>query len=91
MEDFQQPKIVVLGNMAELGDKSNEIHTKIGEYAKSLNIDYYYSIGELAKNYGFTHFENKQSLIVELKQHKNMVILFKASRSARLEEIIADI
>jgi UDP-N-acetylmuramoyl-tripeptide--D-alanyl-D-alanine ligase len=81
-------KVAVLGNMAELGDKSDEIHTKIGEYAKTLNIDYLFSIGNLAKNYGFKHFDNADNLIKKLSELSNTTMLFKASRIAKLETII---
>jgi UDP-N-acetylmuramoyl-tripeptide--D-alanyl-D-alanine ligase len=80
--------VAVLGNMAELGDKSDEIHTKIGEYAKTLNIDYLFSIGNLAKNYGFKHFDNADNLIKKLSELSNTTMLFKASRIAKLETII---
>jgi UDP-N-acetylmuramoyl-tripeptide--D-alanyl-D-alanine ligase len=66
-------KVAVLGNMAELGDKSDEIHTKIGEYAKTLNIDYLFSIGNLAKNYGFKHFDNADNLIKKLSELSNTI------------------
>jgi UDP-N-acetylmuramoyl-tripeptide--D-alanyl-D-alanine ligase len=81
-------KVAVLGNMAELGDKSDEIHTKIGEYTKTLNIDYLFSIGNLAKNYGFIHFDNADNLIKKLSELSNTTMLFKASRIAKLETII---
>jgi UDP-N-acetylmuramoyl-tripeptide--D-alanyl-D-alanine ligase len=88
LEEFDGIKIAVLGNMAELGDKSPEIHSEIGKYAKSLNIDYLYSTGDLAKNYGFMHFENFDDLIKQLKEHKSSTVLLKASRSARFENIL---
>jgi UDP-N-acetylmuramoyl-tripeptide--D-alanyl-D-alanine ligase len=85
LEEFDGIKIAVLGNMAELGDKSPEIHSEIGKYAKSLNIDYLYSTGDLAKNYGFMHFENFDDLIKQLNRHKSPTILLKASRSSHFE------
>ena len=62
----------------------------IGEYAKSLEIDYYYSIGKEPQVlcYGFTHMSDAKSLVQQLKRHKDATILFKASRSAKLERVI---
>lgn len=88
LEKFTGIKIAILGNMAELGDKSSEIHAKIGKYAKSLDIDYLYSVGDIAKNYNFTHFNTFDSLIDVVRQHKNATILLKASRSAKFENIL---
>lgn len=91
LEDCTGIKIAVLGNMAELGDKSNEFHIKIGEYAKRLDIDYLFSIGDKAKNYGFEHFENEKTLINRLQKFNNATVLLKASRTAQLENIISKI
>lgn len=88
LSEYSGEKVAVLGNIAELGDKSSEIHAKIGEYAKSLNIDFLYGFGDMAKNYNIQHFDNINDLISKLKNHHNSTILLKASRSARFENIL---
>lgn len=88
LSEFTGIKVAVLGNIAELGDKSCEIHAKIGEYAKTLNINYLYSVGELAKNYGILHFKNHKDLLQKLNLHTGATVLFKGSRAAGLEKII---
>lgn len=87
--NFQGMRIAILGQMAELGDQSRALHIEIGDYAKTLNIDYLYSIGNNAEQYGVQHFDNAQQLITQLKKHKNATVLFKGSRVAKLEKIIA--
>ena len=84
LASFDGETIAILGDMAELGDKSIEMHEKIGEYAKTLNIHYLYSVGDLAKHYGFTHFRHLDDVTLALKQHSNSIVLLKASRSSKL-------
>lgn len=88
LSEYEGEKIAVLGNIAELGDKSSEIHTKIGEYAKSLDVDEIYSFGDMSKNYNLEHFDNIDDLIKKLQTHHNTTILLKASRSAKFETIL---
>ncbi|SMN12275.1 UDP-N-acetylmuramoylalanyl-D-glutamyl-2,6-diaminopimelate--D-alanyl-D-alanine ligase [uncultured Candidatus Thioglobus sp.] len=85
LSHFTGEKIAILGQMAELGDKSDDYHTQIGKFAKSLNIDYLYSY---QSDYGVKNFNNEAELIKTLKQHTNATLLFKGSRIAKLEKII---
>lgn len=85
LSNFGGKKIAVLGEMAELGDESNNYHIQIGQLANSLNIDYLYSY---KANYGVKNFNNSMELLTALKQHSKATILFKASRKIKLEQII---
>lgn len=85
LSNFSGKKIAVLGQMAELGDKSSDYHAKIGLVAKSLDIDYIYSY---QSDYGVCNFDDKAELLATLKQHTHSTILFKGSRIAKLEQII---
>lgn len=94
-------KIVVLGDMKELGQNSKEYHYKIGAMLPNLSVDYLIAIGsdaieycKGAENSGFKqtkikYFEDNQNaakVLINLV-HKNDIILFKASRSMKLEEV----
>ena len=91
-------KIAVLGTMGELGDYAYKAHTEIGEYAKD-KVDILLTTGEFKKYYEdgcenkCISFENKEELINKLRKYINDedVILVKASRSAKFEEIINEI
>lgn len=94
-------KIAVLGDMLELGDFSAEAHTKAGEQAARAGIDFLFTTGRYAQYYlqgaaanaGLIcrAFKDKlklaDALISEVKD--NDVVLFKASRGVKLEEVIA--
>jgi len=87
-------KVLVLGDMYELGDQSDDYHREIGEVIEAP-IDYVLTVGQKAKYISdFTHV--KQTHVETPVAAKNVleqltepsVILFKASRGMHLEEII---
>lgn len=94
-------KTLVLGNMYELGVNEIQFHKDIAEYINnnSKTINRIITIGCLAKfihenillaNIEKLHFENNKNVeeYFENKRLNNEVLLFKASRSMKLEEII---
>ena len=94
-------KIAVLGDMGELGEMAASSHLDIGALVASENIDLLICCGELSKAYcegaiqaGMPrqcalHFRNKNELIDYLSSVicVNDIILLKASRSCKFEEI----
>lgn len=92
-------KIAVLGDMAELGEKSKEAHAEMGDIIGDLGIEYLYTIGEdiqltykaaTKKIKSAIHFTTKEKLIEHIKSvlEKGDVLMVKASRSMKLEEVI---
>ena len=103
LNDFEF-KMLVLGSMFELGPNEVNYHGEVGEYISNNtnNIDLVISVGELAENITkqikndkikTLHFPTTAEVSEYLKnnKHKNEVILFKASRSMKLETIIEEI
>lgn len=90
------PKLVILGDMLELGSESDEEHRKIIELLKENNCDALL-VGpvydSLAKNYGILSFGAVTDLNVYLnaKQYKGYTILIKGSRGIQLEKAIAQL
>lgn len=93
-------KILVLGDMLELGPEEEAFHLKMGELITE-EIDYVFTFGELAKKIaeGATHnigservfhFDDKKRLSASLKDFADAhsIILVKASRGMRLEEVV---
>lgn len=89
-------KIAILGTMRELGDESKRAHKEVAEYAKD-KADILVSTGEYVEDYklGFSEdnimiYETKEELIRAMKNFikPNDVILVKASRGAKFEEIV---
>ena len=95
-------RIAVLGDMLELGDMSEKLHSMVGEFAGQSKVDIIFcygkeveNIGKVALTYGkeVKFFTDKLLLNSALKSviRPNDVILFKASRGMKLEETINNI
>jgi UDP-N-acetylmuramoyl-tripeptide--D-alanyl-D-alanine ligase len=89
-------KIAILGTMRELGDEAPKAHRSIGEYATEKS-DILITTGEFKEEYkiGFAKeqvktYETKEQLIGDLYNitEENDVILVKASRGIKFEEIV---
>lgn len=93
-------KIAILGTMKELGDKSYEAHKEVGVFAKENGIDLILAYGEYSEGYkdGASPVETivfgtKGELIDYIKGNveNGDIILVKASRSMKFEEIVNEI
>jgi UDP-N-acetylmuramoyl-tripeptide--D-alanyl-D-alanine ligase len=90
-------KILVLGNMGELGELTIPHHEEAGKAAKKSNIDALYTYGQFAQassdafGKGALHFSTQPELIAMLKPQLNAktTVLIKGSRSAAMEHIVA--
>ncbi|AYB30822.1 UDP-N-acetylmuramoyl-tripeptide--D-alanyl-D-alanine ligase [Chryseolinea soli] len=88
-------KMVILGDMFELGEEAEKEHRLIGQLAQKLGFDKVYLCGTLMKAAkeafpGAILFENKSLLVEALKKDppQNATILVKASRGIGLETIV---
>ncbi len=88
--------ILVLGDMAELGDESESMHAEIGRYALEKNVNRLFAIGEKTKQAvesfgaGALHFSSFDALVLALIKiiSADTTVLVKGSRSARMEVVI---
>jgi len=92
---YNKRKILVLGDMLELGSRDESEHRKIGNsIAKNQFADIVLTIGPLAKNIAEETngkwFKDKTSLYKYLKEKMlpGDAVLFKASRMIALDEIV---
>jgi UDP-N-acetylmuramoyl-tripeptide--D-alanyl-D-alanine ligase len=89
-------KILVMGDMKELGIDSDSAHRSIGEYAAVAKIDGLWTTGKKSKlaidAYGGKgrHFESKEKLIEALIDISNsdLTVLIKGSRGAKMNEVV---
>jgi UDP-N-acetylmuramoyl-tripeptide--D-alanyl-D-alanine ligase len=96
LKDFSGDRLLVLGDMGELGDMAPTLHARVGELARKLGIQRLYGIGELAKHAvtafgrGGRHFDVPEALIDALHEcmHSEMTLLVKGSRMMRMERIV---
>ncbi len=92
---YDQRKILVLGDMGELGSQSEEMHHEVLQYACDQHIDEVLVSGfrmqRAAKRFDqIKAFESLDQLLAALKilLKKDDVVLLKGSRSEKLEQLI---
>ncbi len=89
-------KILVLGDMGEIGEASAQLHDEIGGYAKSRGVDRLYALGEMSavavRNFGDggCHFDSPDILATALAGllDADTVVLVKGSRFMRMERVV---
>ena len=94
---FAGKKILVLGDMRELGADAKTLHQKAGDQIRAAGINYLFTFGDLSANTslafgeGAYHFNEQEKLVSALKPflHNQTTILVKGSRSMRMEKVVA--
>ena len=89
-------KILVIGDMGEIGEQSFQYHDEIGGYAKSEGVDFLFGLGEMsevaARNFGDGghHFTRLDDLVAAVKAEMNAdtVVLVKGSRFMKMERVV---
>lgn len=97
LSSFSGRKILVLGDMGELGEKARFYHEQVGENAKQKGIDNLYTLGVLSQSasdaFGGHHFSDLEQLVSKLNEDigiekRDISILVKGSRSAKMERVV---
>lgn len=88
-------KVVILGDMKELGEESDLEHRKLGEQLADIELDQILLCGELIKPAkevldNALYFTSRNELQAHLRQNpiQHSLILIKASRSIGLEKVL---
>lgn len=87
-------KVLVLGNMAEVGIHSGAVHSEVGAYARDLGIDVLLVHGAEAKKAaeafgeGAFSFDSIEELTEQLLKEMPAQTLVKGSRSTRMERVV---
>ena len=94
----QQPgkKVLVLGDMGELGTDAASMHAQIGLAARAAGVDRLLALGEMTKETvgafgaGAMHFERIQELLAELENELSpgTTVLVKGSRFMQMERVV---
>lgn len=89
-------RVLVLGDMGEVGETSAQVHDEIGGYAKSKGIEALLTLGDMsqlaARNFGEggQHFGSVEALVGALLPllTGDAVVLVKGSRFMRMERVL---
>lgn len=89
-------KILILGDMGELGPGAEQFHAELGSYARAGGIDLLVTVGPLSRfaseafGDGARHFENCEEVIAFMQStiDEQTTALVKGSRSSRMERVV---
>ncbi|MBL8505095.1 MAG: UDP-N-acetylmuramoyl-tripeptide--D-alanyl-D-alanine ligase, partial [Methylobacillus glycogenes] len=90
-------RLLVVGDMGELGADEQTLHAELGAYAKSAGIDGLYALGKLSQHTvaafgaGAQHAESAEQLAAALlpQLQPGVTVLVKGSRFMRMESVVA--
>ncbi len=87
-------RILVLGDMAEVGDQGPAMHAEVGAYARQRGVDVLLTLGPAARQAaaafgaGAQGFDTLDALLPSLLAARPGHILVKGSRSMRMERVV---
>jgi UDP-N-acetylmuramoyl-tripeptide--D-alanyl-D-alanine ligase len=91
------PRVLVMGDMGEVGDNGPEFHREIGAYAKERGIDALYALGDASRDActaygaGAHHLDTVDALVAQLQQAgfgSAATLLVKGSRFMKMERVV---
>jgi UDP-N-acetylmuramoyl-tripeptide--D-alanyl-D-alanine ligase len=95
LAELPAPRLLVLGDMGEVGEQGPAFHTEAGTEALAAGIEHFYALGELARSAvaafpGARHFDSIEALNAAVLQQLPLCnsILVKGSRFMRMERVV---
>jgi UDP-N-acetylmuramoyl-tripeptide--D-alanyl-D-alanine ligase len=95
LAELPAPRLLVLGDMAEVGHQGPEFHAEVGRYAAERGIEALYCLGDLsahsAQAFGSTrHFGDMDSLLASVTAHMGQFrsVVVKGSRTMKMERVV---
>jgi UDP-N-acetylmuramoyl-tripeptide--D-alanyl-D-alanine ligase len=99
LAEYKGNKILVIGDMAELGNFSVKHHKDLAKYILDKKIDLVFGVGKMTKltidilgDFG-RWYESNSDLTNDLEKllKKECIVLVKGSRFMKMEEIVKDL
>ncbi|MEQ1775458.1 MAG: UDP-N-acetylmuramoyl-tripeptide--D-alanyl-D-alanine ligase [Burkholderiales bacterium] len=89
-------RLLVLGDMGELGERAAACHAEVGEYARARGIEQLFALGDVSANTvqafgaGARHFPRIEEMLadIENKLAPDMTVLVKGSRFMQMERVV---
>lgn len=90
LAELPGPRLLVLGDMGEVGTQGPQFHAEVGGYARERGIEQLYTLGEQAQGMQGRHFADIESLnaavLAALPQAAS--VLVKGSRFMKMERVV---
>lgn len=89
LKDINDSKLIIIGDMLELGKYSKKYHLKINKVINKINNKQVLTVGEYSKYVEGKHFQNIDDLMIYLSKYKinEKYIFLKASHNMHLEKV----
>jgi UDP-N-acetylmuramoyl-tripeptide--D-alanyl-D-alanine ligase len=95
LADLPAPRLLVLGDMGEVGVNGAAFHTEVGQHAQARGIERLFTLGDLAQasasaHAAATHFDDMaalQAAVLALAAQGGSVLV-KGSRFMRMERVV---
>ncbi len=90
LAELPGPRLLVLGDMGEVGDQGPQFHAEVGAYARERGIERLLTLGEQAAAMGGTHFGDIAALNAAVTAQLREVasVLVKGSRFMKMERVV---
>jgi UDP-N-acetylmuramoyl-tripeptide--D-alanyl-D-alanine ligase len=90
LAELPGPRLLVLGDMGEVGDQGPAFHAEVGEYARERGIEQLLTLGEQAAAMKGRHFADVAALNAAVVQALAQAesVLVKGSRFMKMERVV---
>ncbi|MCE3273664.1 MAG: murF [Ramlibacter sp.] len=90
LAELPGPRLLVLGDMGEVGDQGPAFHAEVGAYARERGIEQLFTLGEQAAAMGGRHFADIDGLNAAVLQAlpASESVLVKGSRFMKMERVV---
>jgi UDP-N-acetylmuramoyl-tripeptide--D-alanyl-D-alanine ligase len=90
LAELPGPRLLVLGDMGEVGDQGPQFHAEVGEHARARGIDRLFTLGAQSQAMGGRHFADIESLNVAVLAELPVAasVLVKGSRFMKMERVV---
>lgn len=90
LKNIKEKKLLIIGDILELGNYSKRIHKKINKEIKKISNCEVLTVGRYTKYIDGINFDNVDNLIAYLKNYdiKNKYIYIKASRRMNFDKLV---
>jgi UDP-N-acetylmuramoyl-tripeptide--D-alanyl-D-alanine ligase len=90
LAELPGPRLLVLGDMGEVGDQGPQFHAEVGEHARERGIEHLFTLGEQSLSMKGRHFDAIEALnaavLAELPGIAS--VLVKGSRFMKMERVV---
>ena len=93
LAELPGPRLLVLGDMGEVGNQGPAFHAEVGAYARERGIEQLFTLGGESAAMQGRHFADIEGLVAAVLQALDGAtsVLVKGSRFMRMERVVAAI